>query len=1149
MLGVCLGTLPVWGQYGGGSGEPNEPYLIYDADQLQAVGANSADWDKHFRLMADIDLSGYPGSSFNQIGYYDAGGDIYKPFSGVFDGNGYTISNFNFDSPTEVLVGLFGCVDGAEAVVKNVGLEDPNVVGYYGVAALVGQMAGGTIEGCYVKGGQVTGDIYTGALVGLNYSGTISTCYNQTKVTGTTITGGLIGYNEEGQLYHCYQAGEVSGTDLIGTVIGYDELGTFDNSLWNNEINGSTPAVGNISTPTGLIAESTTNMHQETTYTAANWDFDTLPNWRMPNDPNYPQIWWEKYSRGTGESNNPYQIATAKHLLQMSDHPQDWGKHFIMTADIDLADYTFTTALISPDIDKSDGGHQGETFSGIFDGDNFIIYNLKVISTDSSHLGMFGHIEKDSKIKNLKLMDPNIIGDTYVSALVGYSNGLIENCNINGYVSGYRYIGGVCAINNGEISGCVIEGELGSHNATSYAIGGIAGITWGTIIESYSSCNIIVGNHSSGVGGVAGSNDGEIRNCYSVCSVTSGDKSRSIGGLVGANKNYYGEITKCFTLGTVVVGDDSSEVGGLVGLNDNRMSECYAKNTVSGGEDGESFGGLVGRSNGYISECYASGDVSGNDSSRYLGGLVGYGASSNIKNSYATGDVVGHGVSGALGGLVGQLGTAGDIVNCYSIGSVNGGASGGMLGRNGFPTIPYTSGLIKNCFWDIETSGLDVSDGDEIGLPTSKMKEMSTFGLNGWAGDVWVINEPNDYPKLSWENTEGDFIVVPDVVYDGAGSGTEGDPFQVSNASQLASIGFRSILWDKFFMLVNDIDMKDEDFLKIGHNSVCSFTGSFDGNGYSIKNLVINDSDKNNIGFVGYSELNAKIKSLNLRNIEITGHDKVGGIIGRSGDDSIIENCSVDGFISGVNYVGGLVGDGANQTKNSSSKCTIQGTKYVGGLFGKHSGGIVNSYSDCNIIGGNYVGGITGSGVYSNINNSYSSSSLQGSIVIGGLVGRCFNTNITNSYACGPFEGVRELGGLIGTTFGDNVISYSFWDIENGGPDNDWGIGLPTEQMQEPNAFLSVGWDFVGETANGVEDVWKICEGLNYPRLSWQEGVLGDFGCPYGVGLEDLGHLLDWWLEDNCAVRGDCAGADVDGSGQVDLRDFSIVGQNWLDDR
>jgi hypothetical protein len=77
--------------YGGGTGEPNDPYLIYTSAQMNAIGAIPNDWDRHFRLMADIDLSAYTGTRFNIIGL-----DIDHCFTGVFDGNGHTISNFTY---------------------------------------------------------------------------------------------------------------------------------------------------------------------------------------------------------------------------------------------------------------------------------------------------------------------------------------------------------------------------------------------------------------------------------------------------------------------------------------------------------------------------------------------------------------------------------------------------------------------------------------------------------------------------------------------------------------------------------------------------------------------------------------------------------------------------------------------------------------------------------------------------------------------------------------------------------------------------------------------------------------------------------------------------------------------------------------------
>ena len=65
---------------------------------MNTIGAEPNDWDKHFQLMADIDLSGYAGTDFNIIG---------GRFTGVFDGNGHTISNFSYTTSNGLYIGLF----------------------------------------------------------------------------------------------------------------------------------------------------------------------------------------------------------------------------------------------------------------------------------------------------------------------------------------------------------------------------------------------------------------------------------------------------------------------------------------------------------------------------------------------------------------------------------------------------------------------------------------------------------------------------------------------------------------------------------------------------------------------------------------------------------------------------------------------------------------------------------------------------------------------------------------------------------------------------------------------------------------------------------------------------------------------------------
>ncbi|UCF17746.1 MAG: hypothetical protein JSW59_09835, partial [Phycisphaerales bacterium] len=55
LLCVLFLALPARAKYGGGTGEPDDPYLIYTAEQMNTIGAEPNDWDKHFKLMADID--------------------------------------------------------------------------------------------------------------------------------------------------------------------------------------------------------------------------------------------------------------------------------------------------------------------------------------------------------------------------------------------------------------------------------------------------------------------------------------------------------------------------------------------------------------------------------------------------------------------------------------------------------------------------------------------------------------------------------------------------------------------------------------------------------------------------------------------------------------------------------------------------------------------------------------------------------------------------------------------------------------------------------------------------------------------------------------------------------------------------------------
>ena len=142
---------PVWAQPWDGSGTEGDPYLIYDADDMQRIGADPCYWEAHFKLMGDIDLAGFTGRDFNIIG------NNTTKFTGSFDGDGYAISNFSYSTTGMNFIGLFGYV-GSEGEIKNLGMVNVDIDA--GTGDNVGGLAGrnyGTVSQCYATGA-VAGD-------------------------------------------------------------------------------------------------------------------------------------------------------------------------------------------------------------------------------------------------------------------------------------------------------------------------------------------------------------------------------------------------------------------------------------------------------------------------------------------------------------------------------------------------------------------------------------------------------------------------------------------------------------------------------------------------------------------------------------------------------------------------------------------------------------------------------------------------------------------------------------------------------------------------------------------------------------------------------------------------------------------------------
>jgi filamentous hemagglutinin family protein len=214
-------------------------------------------------------------------------GNSSIPFSGVFDGLGYTISNTTINLPTANNVGLIGYAN-SFAVVRNVGLIGGSVSGSKYVGALVGFDAG-AVSDSYATG-RVSGGSFVGGLVGEN-QGSVSNSYARNSVIGSLDVGGLVGWNNNGSVSDSYAAGRVSGGSNVGGLVGSNPNGgTVSNSFWDVTTSGQAASAGG----TGMTTPQMQTQANFTSATPANgnvnpgWDFNYT--WVMNGGHSYPLL-------------------------------------------------------------------------------------------------------------------------------------------------------------------------------------------------------------------------------------------------------------------------------------------------------------------------------------------------------------------------------------------------------------------------------------------------------------------------------------------------------------------------------------------------------------------------------------------------------------------------------------------------------------------------------------------------------------------------------------------------------------------------------------------------------------------------------------------------------------------------------------------
>ena len=358
------------------------------------------------------------------------------------------------------------------------------------------------------------------------------------------------------------------------------------------------------------------------------------------------------------------------------------------------------------------------------------------------------------------------------------------------------------------------------------------------------------------------------------------------------------------------------------------------------------------------------------------------------------------------------------------------------------------------------------------------------------------------------------------------GSGTSGDPYQIATKADLKYLSEHSGEWSKHFKQTADITFADADFqsggdfynsgngfIPIGNIST-EFTGSYDGDGYTISNLFINRSGTDRVGFFGRTANGTTVEKICLTEVDITGNELTGGLVGQS--YGTVSNACVTGSVAGASQVGGLVGQAESSTTTSDSYSTaaVSGTSYVGGLVGSFAASISKCYSTGDVSGTLYVGGLVGviwDG--SAVSNSYSkgdvtrTSGTQTSFggFCGGVIIMGGDVTIQNCYSIGSVScgSATDKGFVGGESEPSGTYTNNFFDSEASNQSTATGATAKnTAQMKTGSTFTDASWDFT--------NTWTISSSLNdgYPYLK-NTPLVVDLVSFTATGFEDY-VLLEW---------------------------------------
>lgn len=1144
---------------------------ITEANQLKALArmVNSGKDEmtgKTISLDADIGLN---SELWTPIGKTD------HSFKGTFNGrNGstyYTISGLNGD--------LFGVVNG---IIQYVTISG-------GKGRLVTTLKSGTVENC-MSTADVTGA--GGGLVGQN-SGTVNSCYYYNAKSKNTPA--VVG---SGTVTKCFYLADTStfGADIdtgartaeefqLGRV-AYELGGSSYVWVYDTTKAEKMPQLGNASTSLTMAAASELkltkpdNQPEDVVVTLGSSDkkvltdvagnqyyyaasgyiggvsdvpvtFTAPKGYQIVFAPAATQVGGKDYLRITG-SNVEYTYSLVKADIRWYESAGAEKNYVLKSADelmgfcllangsIDGVSKNFNgwTLSLGNNIDLENSEWKPiPRFAGAFDGKGYEITGLNVNYTggdfNSKTAGMFEKLVSPGQILNLA-----VSGSVQADGKINYVGGIVGTTESGSEIRFCR-------------SNIAVKVDAANSTTNGMAYGGVTGKVQGAISNCLNEGTITVDNikNKCYIGGVAGQVGSAADLCWNTGSVTASST---------ANKKIY--------------------TGGIVGYG--AATNCYNNGSVTGATDKNGYvtGGISG--NGNVTNSYNLGDVTGAESGTY--GISSRAATNSYYLCKLNGAVEQKYIKDSSSEAQNITATTEDNKTVYK---VDGTELVELLNKN---RSTYTEWINKQVApynpvhitrWDgsfepgvegVITLIYDPNGGEGAAVTEQQRVEGDTGSFTiksdtelgfkhengtflGWSTKPKATTADSNYAAGKTVSVKKGETVTLYAVWSPiwAGSGTEADAYQISNAADLTALqtqvnknGFSYT--GKWFRLTNNIDLNNEPWTPIGVDAYHFFGGSLDGGGKTISGLKV-ETNGNWAGLFGNVRgtygVPMTMRDLTLKDGSVkftsSGTSCCGGLVAAVEGETVLElrnvvaeNLTVSGGIFGS---GGLLGRGRVAMTNCHNRDGSVTGRYAGGLAGKGYSNrqdhvLAGCTNSAKVVGERTAGGMTGNETYSNGSytscaNSGSISATQGyasGIAAGGSYERCSNSGaVTGKQTAGIcVNGIKAMycsntGAITGTDYAAGILTNGGY---GGTVEFCWNTGK-VEASTPVKAFgILYGWGSYNRVRNSFSYVPGANIGLAPTELK-EENV------------SDSYYLAD--KKDSVSSAGEWASADDFASGKV----------------